>query len=176
MPGVVVSLGLLLLALIAGWRIVSGDAGPDPAKWLLHQVGFWALILLCATLAISTSRRISGKASLMRWRRPLGLAAFSAASAHVLVYRRCFTDWMWRRSWMTSHAASTSWLVRRPGCCCCPWRSRLRVHHAGNLARAGRLSIARSTSSCRWPLSIRAWRRKPISGRRSFFRRSSPAF
>jgi sulfoxide reductase heme-binding subunit YedZ len=90
MPGVVVSLGLLLLALIAGWRIVSADAGPDPAKWLLHQAGFWALILLCATLAISTSRRISGKASLMRWRRPLGLAAFSAASAHVLVYLTVF--------------------------------------------------------------------------------------
>lgn len=90
MAGPVVALGVFLLALLAGWWIATDAAGPDPAKWLLHRSGLWALILLCATLAVSTLRRATGYALLMRWRRPLGLAAFALATTHLLVYLTVF--------------------------------------------------------------------------------------
>lgn len=90
MPGVIVSLGVLLLALLAGGWIAADAVGPDPAKWLLHRSGLWALILLVATLAISTLRRATGYPPLMRWRRPVGLAAFALATTHLLVYLTVF--------------------------------------------------------------------------------------
>lgn len=90
MPGVVVSLGVILLALLAGWWIAVDAVGPDPAKWLLHRSGLWALILLVATLAVSTLRRATGYAPLMRWRRPVGLAAFALATTHLVVYLTVF--------------------------------------------------------------------------------------
>ncbi|HEY8386075.1 MAG TPA: protein-methionine-sulfoxide reductase heme-binding subunit MsrQ [Porticoccaceae bacterium] len=120
MPGLLVMSWLALLALWASWRIGSGNAGPDPAKWLLHESGFWALVLLCATLSISTLRRFSGRPALMRWRRPLGLAGFAVASAHLLVYLTVFhgLDWpaivddLTRRSYIIIGA--TAWLLLVP--------------------------------------------------------------
>lgn len=90
MPGVIISLGVLLLALFAGWLIATDAVGPDPAKWLLHRSGLWTLILLTATLAVSTLRRATGYAPLMRWRRPVGLAAFALATTHLIVYLTVF--------------------------------------------------------------------------------------
>lgn len=95
MPGFVIAGCLLLLGALAGWRIATGGAGPDPAKWLLHQSGFWALVLLCATLAVSTLRRLLARPQIIRWRRPLGLAGFTVACVHLLVYLTVFhgLDW-----------------------------------------------------------------------------------
>lgn len=90
MPGLLISLLVLALGLSAGFAIATDDVGPDPAKWLLHQTGFWALIFLSATLAVSTARRLLGKPVLARWRRPVGLAAFAVATGHVLVYVTVF--------------------------------------------------------------------------------------
>lgn len=90
MRGLAVGFLLVALASLAGFRIATDAVGPDPAKWLLHQTGFWALILLSATLAVSTVRRLLGKPLLVRWRRPFGLAGFAVASAHVLVYVTVF--------------------------------------------------------------------------------------
>lgn len=90
MRGLAVGFLLAALALLAGFRIATDAVGPDPAKWLLHQTGFWALIFLSATLAVSTLRRLFGKPLLVRWRRPLGLAGFAVATAHVLVYVTVF--------------------------------------------------------------------------------------
>lgn len=90
MPGLVLGVLLLLLAAVAGYRIAGDLAGPDPAKWLLHQTGFWALVFLCATLAVSTLRRLLQRPALLRWRRATGLAAFAVASSHLLVYLTVF--------------------------------------------------------------------------------------
>ncbi len=86
MPGRIVSVFLCLLAGMAGYLIGTDHAGPDPAKWLLHKAGFWTLVFLCLTLAMSTLRRLLGKPVFIAWRRPLGLAAFALACSHLLVY------------------------------------------------------------------------------------------
>ena len=86
MPGRIVSVTLLLLAAIAGYWISVDRVGPDPAKWLLHKAGFWTLVFLCLTLAMSTLRRLLRKPVFIAWRRPLGLAAFALACAHLVVY------------------------------------------------------------------------------------------
>ncbi len=96
MPSAIIAALLLMLAGLAGWRIAADDVGPDPAKWLLHETGFWALTLLCATLAVSPLRRLMNKPQLVRWRRPLGLAGFAVVCAHLLVYATVFhgLDWL----------------------------------------------------------------------------------
>ena len=85
-PGGVVSAAVF--AVFGGLALVllQGNSGPDPAKWLLHQTGFFALALLVATLAVSPLMRVLRKPLLVLWRRPLGLAGFLFASVHVLVY------------------------------------------------------------------------------------------
>ncbi|MFZ5722061.1 MAG: sulfite oxidase heme-binding subunit YedZ [Pseudomonadota bacterium] len=90
MPGLLVTLVVLGLGGLAAFRIAAGDAGPDPAKWLLHQTGFWALVFLVATLAVSTLRRLLRRPTLALWRRPVGLAAFAIATSHLLVYLTVF--------------------------------------------------------------------------------------
>lgn len=82
----IVAVFLLVLAVLAAIRISTGNAGPDPAKWLLHECGFWSLALLLLTLSVSTVSRIAKARRLVSWRRPLGLAAFGVTSAHLFVY------------------------------------------------------------------------------------------
>lgn len=86
MPGWIVSGCLFLLASLAGYWIYLDRVGPDPAKWLLHKAGFWALVFLCLTLSMSTLRRLLRKPVFIAWRRPIGLAAFALVCAHLLVY------------------------------------------------------------------------------------------
>lgn len=86
MPVPVVSLAVLLLAVAGTFAIAFGKSGPDPAKWLLHETGFYALCFLVATLGVSPVARAVRKPILVLWRRPLGLAGFFVASAHVVVY------------------------------------------------------------------------------------------
>lgn len=86
MPGFVVSAGIFLLFAAGLWLAASGQAGPDPAKWLLHQSGLVALCLLLATISLASMRRAFSMPGLLRWRRALGISAFVVASAHVVVY------------------------------------------------------------------------------------------
>lgn len=106
MPGLIVSGFLAVLALLAGYLIATDQAGPDPAKWLLHQAGFWTLVFLCLTLAMSTVFRLWRKTLLMRFRRPLGVAAFVLATSHLLIYLTVFQG--------LDFAAITDDMTRRP--------------------------------------------------------------
>lgn len=78
------------LFLVAGLFAAMGYAGPDPAKWLLHQSGFAALVFLSATLAISTFARALRQPRIVVWRRAVGLAGFFFATVHVVVYVTVF--------------------------------------------------------------------------------------
>ena len=49
---------------------------------LLHLAGDGAAVLLAASLACTPLRRWTGRPKIMRWRRGLGLAAFSLATVH----------------------------------------------------------------------------------------------
>ena len=81
---------LLLLALTPLALMIEaaiGQAlGPDPAEALADQTGEWALRLLCACLAITPLRIITGKVEWLRYRRMLGLLAFFYACLHLAVY------------------------------------------------------------------------------------------
>ena len=85
-----IKIALLLLALTPLALMIEaaiGQAlGPDPAEALADQTGEWALRLLCACLAITPLRIITGKVEWLRYRRMLGLLAFFYACLHLAVY------------------------------------------------------------------------------------------
>ncbi len=95
-----------LPALGLAWGAWHGGLGAEPVETLLHTSGDWALRLLLLTLLISPLRRWSGWAGVLRWRRPLGLWAFTYASAHALVYMGLEQFFAWGELWRD--------LVKRP--------------------------------------------------------------
>ena len=81
---------LLVLALWPAFRLVvrafSGTLGANPVEELLITTGLWAFRFLLLSLAVTPVRRLTGWNRLVRFRRSLGLVAFSYASAHVVIY------------------------------------------------------------------------------------------
>ena len=67
-------------------RAFTGGLGVNPIEYLTHQTGIWALRLLLVTLAVTPLRRVTGWNPIIRFRRMLGLFAFTYASLHFLVY------------------------------------------------------------------------------------------
>jgi methionine sulfoxide reductase heme-binding subunit len=81
------TLGLYPLALVAWWlRDGLFGLGANPIERVLHHTGWWALLLLLATLAVTPLRKLTGLNHLARARRPLGLFAFFYASLHLTIY------------------------------------------------------------------------------------------
>lgn len=82
----------LLLAVALGpfawlvWGAFTDALGPNPAETLIRSTGEMALRLLCATLAITPLRVMTGLAALARFRRLLGLTTFFYALVHLLAY------------------------------------------------------------------------------------------
>ena len=91
-------LHLLCLAPFA-WLLhlfTSGALGlyPDPVNYITHFTGDWTLNLLFLTLAITPIRRLSPTlASLIRFRRMLGLYAFFYATLHLSTYIFLFSGY-----------------------------------------------------------------------------------
>lgn len=79
--------------------------GADPARALEHALGLWGLRLLLIGLAITPLREITGL-TLVRFRRVIGLAAFTTISLHLLT-------WAWLD---VSFDPATMWkdITRRP--------------------------------------------------------------
>jgi len=77
------------------WRAVSGDLGANPIETLIRQIGVWGLRLLLVGLAITPAARILRKPRLIRFRRTVGLFAFSYICLHLLTYIGVdlFFDW-----------------------------------------------------------------------------------
>lgn len=79
-------------ALVLAWQIRSelltgsGALGADPVAAVEHHLGIWALRMLLLTLAITPLRQLTGLASLLKFRRMLGLYAFFYATAHFAAY------------------------------------------------------------------------------------------
>jgi methionine sulfoxide reductase heme-binding subunit len=81
------ALGLYPLARAGWWlRDGIGGLGANPIERILHHTGWWALVLLVVTLAITPARRLTGLNPLIRLRRPLGLFAFFYATLHLAIY------------------------------------------------------------------------------------------
>ncbi len=68
------------------WRGFSGDLGANPIETLVRQLGVWGLRLLLVGLAITPAARILKQPRLVRFRRTVGLFAFSYIVLHLLSY------------------------------------------------------------------------------------------
>jgi sulfoxide reductase heme-binding subunit YedZ len=80
-----------LLVLITPVIIALVDAqaiarGARPINDLIHRTGYWALIFLLASLAVTPLRRIARFGGLINVRRMIGVAAFCYAAAHIGLY------------------------------------------------------------------------------------------
>ena len=61
----------------SAWPALTGNLSANPLEDITHQTGDWALRFLCITLAITPLRRLTGWNGAIRFRRMLGLFAFS---------------------------------------------------------------------------------------------------
>ncbi len=83
----VVVLALLLIPLAKGIYDVSAIVhGARPINELIHRAGFWALVFLGITLAVTPFRRIARYGNLVDVRRMLGVGAFCYIAAHLSLY------------------------------------------------------------------------------------------
>jgi sulfoxide reductase heme-binding subunit YedZ len=113
---------LSLPAGVIGAQALAGSLGTNPLERLERAPGWWALVFLLATLAITPlrhagvrvarwwgrvgharglfvprwGRRLADWNGLVRLRRPLGLASFFYALAHLLVYAALDVGFDWR--------------------------------------------------------------------------------
>ncbi|MBV9955435.1 MAG: sulfoxide reductase heme-binding subunit YedZ [Pseudolabrys sp.] len=70
--------------LIIDWSAVYYSA--RPLNEVIHRAGFWALVFLGLTLAVTPFRRIFRYGSLIDVRRMIGVAAFFYIAAHLILF------------------------------------------------------------------------------------------
>jgi sulfoxide reductase heme-binding subunit YedZ len=81
------TLGLLLMPLAKA--IYDANAiihSARPLNELIHRAGFWALVFLGVTLAVTPFRRIVRYGGLIDVRRMLGVGTFCYVAAHLMLY------------------------------------------------------------------------------------------
>lgn len=78
----------LLLMPLAKALIDAGDIahGARPLNDLIHRTGFWALVFLGVTLAVTPLRRIARYGNLIDVRRMLGVGTFCYVAAHLALF------------------------------------------------------------------------------------------
>jgi sulfoxide reductase heme-binding subunit YedZ len=78
----------LLLAPLAKAVFQAGEIahGARPLNELIHRAGFWALVFLGVTLAITPFRRIMRYGNLIDVRRMLGVGTFCYIAAHLALF------------------------------------------------------------------------------------------
>ncbi len=80
-----------LMALLAPALLLVGDAvsanlGPRPWDAAVHRVGWWTVVYLMASLAVTPLRRTLRWNGLIAIRRMVGVTAFLAATLHLVLY------------------------------------------------------------------------------------------
>ncbi|MDO9414368.1 MAG: protein-methionine-sulfoxide reductase heme-binding subunit MsrQ [Pseudolabrys sp.] len=81
------TLALLLFPVakaLVDYADISG--GARPLNDLIHRAGFWALVFLGLSLAVTPFRRVARYGNLIDVRRMIGVATFIYAFAHVALY------------------------------------------------------------------------------------------
>jgi methionine sulfoxide reductase heme-binding subunit len=83
----IATLALLLWPLaLAAWNAQAIAAGARPVNDLIHRAGFWTLMFLLITLAITPLRRVTRYGQLLDVRRMLGVGAFCYAVLHISLF------------------------------------------------------------------------------------------
>ena len=83
----VAALAFLLMPVgIALWDADAIVHGARPLNDVIHRAGFWMLMFVLATLAITPLRRITRAGQLIDVRRMLGVGAFVYGVAHISLY------------------------------------------------------------------------------------------
>jgi methionine sulfoxide reductase heme-binding subunit len=83
-----VTLGLLAMPILLAVAAAFTEErfGARPVNDLIHRAGYWALVFLMITLAVTPLTRIARFGQLMDVRRMIGVGAFAYAAAHILLY------------------------------------------------------------------------------------------
>lgn len=87
-----VPLKLAVLALLLAPAVLllvdalTGSLGPRPWNLAIHRVGWWTVVYLMASLAVTPLRRTLRWNGLIAVRRMIGVAAFAAVMAHLVLY------------------------------------------------------------------------------------------
>lgn len=83
----IATLAILLWPIVlAGFDASRGALTGRPLNELIHRSGWWALVFLFASLAVTPLRQAGGFARLFEVRRMIGVASFAYAAAHLALY------------------------------------------------------------------------------------------
>jgi sulfoxide reductase heme-binding subunit YedZ len=74
-----------------------GRLGANPIEFFLRTTGTMTLVFLLLGLAVTPARRLLGRPGLVKYRRMLGLLAFTYATAHLGTY-------LWFEQWFSLQA------------------------------------------------------------------------
>src|SRR5215472_10365803 len=125
------------------WRGFNHGLGANPVEFIQLTTGDWTLRFLVFTLSITPFRKMLNLPDLIRFRRMLGLFAFSYLCIHFLTY--LFLDQSLISlpfGKISLSGRSLPW-VFWAFCFCCPWRSlRPRAGFAALADGAGKCCIA----------------------------------
>ena len=83
---IVALLFLIVPVVIAVYDFNTEGYGARPLNNVIHRTGYWALIFLMVSLAITPLRRIGRFGKLLDVRRMIGVGAFVYAAAHISLY------------------------------------------------------------------------------------------
>ena len=81
-----VFLALLAPALLLIFDSVTGTLGPRPWEAAIHRVGWWSVVFLMASLAVTPLRRVLRWNGLIAVRRMIGVSVFLTVMLHLLLY------------------------------------------------------------------------------------------
>lgn len=83
----VATLAFLILPIaLAIYAYVTEGFGARPLNDLIHRAGYWALVFLLVSLAVTPLRRILRFGNLIDVRRMIGVGAFCYIAAHLMLY------------------------------------------------------------------------------------------
>jgi len=77
---------LIWPVVLAAYAFATTGFGARPLNDVIHRTGFWALMFILLTLAVTPLRRIARFGSLIDVRRMIGVGAFCYAATHFCLY------------------------------------------------------------------------------------------
>jgi sulfoxide reductase heme-binding subunit YedZ len=84
---IIAFVGACIPALWLAWRAWNGDLNPArPVNEAIHSAGYWTMLFVVFSLAVTPARRLFNAPKLINMRRMLGVTAFCYAVLHLTLY------------------------------------------------------------------------------------------